>query len=167
MDHHLAQVNVSRLIAPLDSPVLADFMAALDEVNAEADHAPGFVWRLQTEDGNATSVQAFGWDAAGSHGVIVNLTVWRDVEALADYVFGGRHVQIMRRRREWFARAAEATTALWWLPATSLPTTGDAEARVRLLRAQGPTPAAFTFRMHFPPVDGAAVPAVDDWFCPA
>ena len=167
MDHHLAQVNVSRLIAPLDSPVLADFMAALDEVNAEADRAPGFVWRLQTEDGDATSVQAFGWDAAGSHGVIVNLTVWRDVEALADYVFGGRHVQIMRRRREWFARAAEATTALWWLPATSLPTTGDAEARVRLLRAQGPTPAAFTFRTHFPPVDGAAVPAVDDWFCPA
>lgn len=92
VDHHLAQVNVSRLLAPLDSRVLADFMAALDEVNAEADRAPGFVWRLQTEDGNATSVQAFGWDVAGSHGVIVNLTVWRDVESLAGYVFGGHHV---------------------------------------------------------------------------
>lgn len=73
----------------------------------------------------------------------------------------------MRRRREWFARAAEATSALWWLPAGSLPTTDDAEARIRLLRAQGPTPDAFTFRTHFPPVDGAAVRAADDWLCPA
>ncbi|WP_456600255.1 DUF3291 domain-containing protein [Blastococcus sp. SYSU DS0616] len=167
MDHHLAQVNVSRLLAPLDSPVLADFMAALDEVNAEADRAPGFVWRLQTEDGNATSVQAFGWDAAGSHGVIVNLTVWRDVESLAAYVFGGRHVQIMRRRREWFSRAAEATPALWWIPAGTLPTTDDAEARIRHLRAHGPTPEAFTFRTHFPPLEGAVAPSSDDWLCPA
>ena len=84
VDHHLAQVNVSRLLAPLDSPVLTDFVAALDEVNAEADRSPGFVWRLQTEDGNAIAVRAFGWDVGDSHGVIVNLTVWRDVQALAD-----------------------------------------------------------------------------------
>jgi hypothetical protein len=170
MEHHLAQVNVSRLLAPLDSPLLADFMAALDEVNAEADRSPGFVWRLQTEDGNATAVQAFGWDAGDSHGVIVNLTVWRDVEALADYVFSGRHVQIMRRRREWFQRAAEATTALWWVPAGSLPTTDDAEDRVRLLRAHGPTPAAFTFRQPFPPPGaptGVQAETSGDWLCPA
>jgi hypothetical protein len=170
MEHRLAQVNVSRLLAPLNSPLLADFMAALDEVNAEADRSPGFVWRLQTEDGNATAVRAFGWDAGDSHGVIVNLTVWRDVEALADYVFSGRHVQIMRRRREWFQRAAEATTALWWIPAGSLPTTDDAEDRVRLLRARGPTPAAFTFRQPFPPPGahtGVRAETSGDWLCPA
>jgi hypothetical protein len=170
VDHHLAQVNVSRLLAPLDSPLLADFMAALDEVNAEADRSPGFVWRLQTEDGNATAVRAFGWDVGDSHGVIVNLTVWRDVEALAGYVFGGRHLEVMRRRRTWFERAVEATTALWWVPAGSLPTTDDAEERVRLLRAHGPTPAAFTFRHPFPsPGTWSDVRAEssDDWFCPA
>lgn len=170
VDHHLAQVNVSRLLAPLDSPLLADFVAALDEVNAEADRSPGFVWRLQTEDGNATAVRAFGWDVGGSHGVIVNLTVWRDVESLAGYVFSGRHVEIMRRRRTWFERAAEATTALWWVPAGSLPTTDDAEDRVRLLRAHGPTPDAFTFRSPFPPPGthpDARVESSDNWLCPA
>lgn len=170
MDHHLAQVNVSRLLAPLDSRLLADFVAALDEVNAEADRAPGFVWRLQTEDGNATAVRGFGWDAGDSHGVIVNLTVWRDVEALAEYVFSGRHLEIMRRRRTWFQRAAEATTALWWVPAGTLPTTDDAEHRVRLLRVHGATPAAFTFRHLFPPPgapSGMRAEPSDDWLCPA
>ncbi|MDQ3450095.1 MAG: DUF3291 domain-containing protein, partial [Actinomycetota bacterium] len=76
MSFELAQVNVSRLLAPLDSPQLASFMAALDEVNAASDVAPGFLWRLQTKDGNATAVKAFGWDVAGSHGVIANLTTW-------------------------------------------------------------------------------------------
>jgi hypothetical protein len=89
MAFELAQINVSRLLAPLDSPLLADFVAALDEVNAAGDRAPGFVWRLQTEDGNATAVRAFGWDVGDSHGVIVNLTVWTSVEALADFVFSG------------------------------------------------------------------------------
>ena len=170
MDHHLAQVNVSRLLAPLDSPLLTDFVAALDEVNAEADRSPGFVWRLQTEDGNAIAVRAFGWDVGDSHGVIVNLTVWRDVQALADYVFSGRHLDVMRRRRTWFERAAEATTAPWWVPAGSLPTTDDAEDRVRLLRAHGPTPGAFTFHSPFPPPGtrpDASVESSDDWLCPA
>jgi hypothetical protein len=113
----LAQVNVSRLLTPLDSPLLAEFMAALDEVNASGDVAPGFCWRLQTEDGNATSVRAFGWDIGDSHGVIVNLTTWASVQALAEFVFSGQHLQVMRRRRQWFQRAVEPMTALWWVPA--------------------------------------------------
>jgi hypothetical protein len=89
MSYDLAQVNVSRLLAPLDSPLPADFMAALDEVNAEGDAAAGFLWRLQTEDGSATAVRAFGWDVGDSHGVIVNLTTWTSVQALGDFVFSG------------------------------------------------------------------------------
>lgn len=107
----LAQVNVSRLLAPLDSPVLAEFMAALDEVNAGGDAATGFRWRLQTEDGNATAVRAFGWDVGDSHGVIVNLTTWASVQALGDFAFSGQHLQVMRRRRLWFQRAVEPMTA--------------------------------------------------------
>lgn len=169
MTYELAQVNVSRLLYPLDSAELGPFMSALDEVNAEGDAADGFVWRLQTEDGNATAVRAFGWDVAGSHGVIVNLTVWRSVQALADFVFAGRHLEIMRRRREWFHRPVEATTALWWVPTDHRPSTAEAEDKVRLLRAAGPTPDAFTFRSVFGPPDADAevAPGRDDWFCPA
>jgi Domain of unknown function (DUF3291) len=158
-----------RLLAPLDSPLLADFVAALDEVNTAGDRAPGFVWRLQTEDGNATAIRAFEWDAAGSHGVIVNLTVWTSVEALAAFAFSGEHVEIMRRRRRWFARAAEATTALWWVPVGHRPSTDEAEDAVRHLRAHGPTLRAFTFRHPFPApdqVDGEVRYSVDPR-CPA
>ena len=169
--YHLAQVNIARLLAPLDSPQLADFVAALDPVNAAADAAPGFVWRLQTEDGDATSVRAFEWDEAGSAGVIINLTVWESVEALAAFAFSDPHVGVMRRRRAWFERMRESYLALWWIPAGTVPSTDDAEEAIRQLRAHGPTPAAFTLREHFPPPDVApgAGPraAPDDWMCPA
>ena len=108
VDYVLAQVNVARLRAPLDSPMLADFVADLDPVNATADAAPGFIWRLQTEDGNATSVRAFEWDAAGSAGVLVNMSVWESVQALAGFVYSGMHRQVLRRRRRWFEPMAEA-----------------------------------------------------------
>ena len=163
MGFDLAQVNVSRLLAPIDSPLLSDFVAALGEVNAAGDAAPGFRWRLQTEDGNATAVRAFGWDVGDSHGVIVNLTTWASVQALGDFVFSGQHLQVMRGRRQWFQRAVEPTTALWWVPAGHRPSTDEAEARVRHLRRYGPTPEAFTFRTSFPrPAEPAVAVPSDD-----
>ncbi len=147
----LAQVNIARLREPLDSAALADFMAALDPVNAEAESAPGFVWRLQAEDGNATSIQAFGWDESGSAGVIVNLSTWTSPEALRSYVYSGLHREILKRRREWFHHVAEATTALWWVPAGHRPTTAEAEDRVRSLRRFGPSATVFGLDGTFPP----------------
>ena len=170
MRYVLAQVNIGRLRAPLDSPQLAGFMAALDPVNAVADDAPGFEWRLQTEDGNATAVRAFEWDAAGSAGVIMNMSVWESVEALAAFVYSDTHRSVLRRRREWFQQMAEAYTAMWWIRRGTVPTTADAEARVRHLRAHGPTPHAFTLRQHFPPpgtADGAPRAGRPEWLCPA
>lgn len=170
MDYLLAQVNVGRLRAPLDSPALADFVAALDPVNAAADGAPGFVWRLQTEDGNATAVRAFEWDEAGSAGVIVNMSAWESVEALAAFVYAGPHRRVLSRRRQWFVPMAEAYTALWWIPPGGVPTTLDAEERVRHLRAHGPTRHAFTLREHFPPPGSAGPgprPGRSEWMCPA
>lgn len=169
-DYVLAQVNIARLRAALDSLVLAEFVAALDPVNADADTAPGFVWRLQTEDGNATAVRAFQWDQAGSAGVIVNMSVWESAEALAAFVYSGAHRQVMRRRRQWFVPIAQAYTALWWIPRGSPPTTVDAEERVRHLRAHGPAPYAFTLREHFPPPGGAGNErrgGRSEWTCPA
>lgn len=134
-------------------------MAALDPLNAAAEAAPGFIWRLQTEDGNATAIQAFGWDTAGSAGVIVNMSVWAGVEQLASYVYGDLHRQIMRRRREWFQLMREAYTTCWWVPAGHRPSTADAEERIRYLRAHGPTPHAFTLRASFRRPPPASRPA--------
>jgi Domain of unknown function (DUF3291) len=172
MTFQLAQVNVARLAAPLNDPVLADFVAALDPVNAAADQAPGFVWRLQTEDGNSTAIQAFTWDTAGSVGVIVNMSVWTDVEHLAAFVFGEMHRQVLRRRRQWFQSMREAHVACWWVAAGHRPTTGEAEDRVRHLRAHGPTARAFTLRSSYPPPgadqpEPRSVTGRADWLCPA
>jgi hypothetical protein len=145
----LAQVNIARLIEPLDSELLRDFVANLEPVNAVADSFPGFIWRLKTEDGDATSIKAFEWDAGDSAGVLVNMSKWQSVEALKEYVYKSSHVDVMRRRFEWFHKAAEATTVLWWVPAGHLPSTAEAEQRLQSLRDFGPTPRAFTLRVCF------------------
>jgi hypothetical protein len=162
--HHLAQVNVARLAAPLESEQLRPFVERLASVNALADAAPGFVWRLQTEEGDATAVRVFD-----DPEMIVNLSVWESLDALRAFVYRmPAHVEVLRRRREFFSRAAEDTVALWWIPAGTIPTVRQAEERLTLLRAIGPSPDAFTFRRSFPPPDEEPI-AVDDEreLCPA
>ena len=170
VDYVLAQVNVGRLVAPLDSPQLAGFVAGLGPVNAVADSAPGFVWRLQTEDGNATAIRAFEQDAEGADGgILINMSVWESVEALAAFVFGEPHLAVLRGRREWFERMKDAYTALWWIPRGHIPTVQEAEDRVKHLRVHGPTPQAFTLRVHFPRPDSGETGArwsPEDWTCP-
>lgn len=143
--HHLAQLNIARMRAPLDAPELADFVAGLPEINGLADAAPGFVWRLQDEMGDATSVQAFGAD------MLVNLSVWESLAALHGFVFQTEHASFMRRRREWFERMLEPSLVLWWIPIGTEPTVDDAKRALQALRRQGATPAAFDFRSPFPP----------------
>ncbi|MEU0163434.1 DUF3291 domain-containing protein [Streptomyces sp. NPDC006261] len=143
--HELAQVNIARLRSPLGSPQLKDFVAGLDPVNAVADQAEGFVWRLRSDSGNATDVPVFG-DAW----LIVNMSVWRDAEALTGFMYAGQHRELMSRRREWFEQVREAMTALWWVPAGERPTVADAEERLLHLREHGPTERAFTLRTRFP-----------------
>ena len=142
---HLAQLNIARLRAPLDSPELADFVAALDPINALADAAPGFVWRLQTEDGDATSIRAFD-----DHMLIVNMSVWESLDALSDFVYRSDHRAVMAGRRQWFDRMAEAYTVLWWVPAGHEPTVEEAKARLETLRRGGPSAEAFTFKAPWP-----------------
>src|ERR1700726_560985 len=120
MEYGLAQVNIGRLVAPLESPQLADFMAWLDPVNAGAAGPPGFVGRLQTEDGNSTALRAFEDDAEGSDGgILINMSVWESVDALAAFVYGDAHRAVLRRRREWFERLKDAYAALWWIARSS------------------------------------------------
>jgi len=149
--YELAQVNIARLKAPLDSPQLKDFVDNLGPVNADADAADGFVWRLQDDTGDATDIAVLGdsW-------LIINMSVWRDTDALNAYMYQGRHREMLSRRREWFERVREAMVALWWVPAGHHPTVAEAEERLLHLRANGPTPYAFTLRTSFPP--GASEP---------
>ena len=142
---HLAQVNIGRLRGPLDSPLLADFVSALAPINALADAAPGFVWRLQGDAGNATEFRFFD-----DQSIIVNMSTWESLEALSDYVYRSAHTEVMRRRKEWF-ESMPLYLALWWVPSGHRPSIPEAEARVRSLEHHGPTPFAFTFRQPFPP----------------
>jgi len=162
MAWHLAQFNIGRLRAPTDDPLLAEFMANLDRVNALAEATPGFVWRLQTEDGNATAIRPF------DDGLMaVNLSVWESLESLAEYVYRSAHTGFLRRRGEWFERLHDAHMVLWWVPAGTLPSVEDAMARLARLRRDGPNPDAFTFRRPFPQPGGVAITADERNVCPA
>ncbi len=164
--HHLAQLNVGRLRATTDSPVVAEFMAALDPINALAEASPGFVWRFQTDEGNATAVKAFDDDL-----LILNMSVWESMGALADYVYRSDHTSFLRRRREWFDKTDLPVVTMWWVPAGHVPTVAEALARMEHLKANGPSPFAFSFRQPYAPpdADGAAraQPADDRDACPA
>jgi Domain of unknown function (DUF3291). len=161
--YELAQLNIAVMKEPLESPRMADFVANLDRINALAESSPGFVWRFKTDEGNATALRPLGED------ILVNFSVWRDVQSLNKYVYGSAHVEIMRRRKEWFERMREAWVVLWWVPKGHRPTAAEAIARLELLRAKGPTKEAFTFKRAFLPPD-AAQPSAPFEFgdeCPA
>jgi heme-degrading monooxygenase HmoA len=159
---HLAQVNIATLAAPLDSSQLADFVAWLEPINALADSAPGFVWRLQTEDGDATAVRAYDDDR-----IIVNLSVWESLEALGDFVYRSRHADALRRRREWFETMRSSHLAMWWIRADAIPTVGEAVRRLQLLETRGASVDAFTFREPFAAPDAFTPAEADDgWLCP-
>ena len=143
MKHQLAQLNIARLLAPIDSPVLAEFVANLASINRLADEAEGFVWRLQTEDGDATAIDDFGDD------YLVNMSVWTDIASLHNFVYRSAHINIMVKRKSWFSRMDDAYSVLWWVPEGHKPSMEEARAKLELLRSQGPGPEAFTFRQPY------------------
>ena len=149
VQYHIAQYNIARLVAPLDDPRVAGFVDNLDRLNKLADAAPGFVWRHQDENGNST-----GTRVRGDPLIVINFTVWMTIESLFEYAYRSDHVEMYRRRREWFELLREAPLVLWWIPAGYIPSVEEGEERLDYLRAHGPTPHAFTFKQRFPsPVD--------------
>ena len=147
-DWHLAELNVATLRKPMEHPDTADFADNLDPVNEQAEAAPGFVWRLQDESGNAT-----GFKRDGDPLRILNLSVWDSIDSLRAFMFGGDHVSFMRRRREWFEKPTEPHFVMWWVPAGHEPTIEEAEERLARLQAEGPSRHAFTFTPTFDPPD--------------
>lgn len=143
---HLAELNVARAVAEVDGPVLAEFVGALEAINALADVAPGFVWRLAGADAGAPAAA----DAVDPR-LLLNLSVWTSAEALFDYVYKSQHTAFLVKRRQWFEKPAQAHMVLWWVPAGHRPTLAEAQERLELLRQQGPSAQAFTFKERFPP----------------
>lgn len=145
MAYHLAQINISRLLAPLDDPQIAGFVSQLDEINGLADEAPGFVWRLQSDSGNATDI-AYSDDPF----VIVNMSVWKNLEALRNFVYKSNHIGVFRDRASWFEKMDKPNYCLWWIPTGHIPSVAEGRERLEHYQANGATPYSFWFSQQFP-----------------
>jgi len=149
--YHLAQVNIGKLVAPLDSPVMADFVAQLDPINSLADQSEGFVWRLK----DATGVQAYDDPL-----ILVNMSVWESVEALRQFTYKTGHVGPLRDRLKWFEKPSQAHMAMWWVPAGHIPSVAEARDRLEYRRMRGDSAVAFSFSTPLPaPEEPSADPA--------
>jgi len=151
--YQLAQVNIGRLLAPLDDPQIAGFVAKLDEINALADKSPGFVWRLQSNEGNATNIRPYE-----DGRILLNMSVWASLEAYTDYVYKTAHREVMKLRRQWFERFDGPYTAVWWVSQGHIPTVAEAKERLEYLRTHGVSPFAFTPKNPFPPEENILDP---------
>jgi hypothetical protein len=145
MLHHLAQINIGRLIAPIDDPLIAEFAEGLAPVNALADQSPGFIWRLQSDSGNATDI-VFSEDPT----MLVNMSVWESLEALRNYTYRSEHVEFFRKRANWFQKLDKPHYCLWWVPAGHLPSVAEGRGRIEHYQKHGSTPFSFWFSQHFP-----------------
>ena len=148
---HLAQLNVARMRAPLDSERMSEFREFLAPINALAERQPGFIWRLSdAEGGDATSLETPFPDDM----VIVNLSVWREEASLRAFVYGTVHSYFVRERRRWFERMHTPHVAMWWVSPGTVPSLLDAKSRLDSVIEHGPTPRAFTLARGFGP-DGS------------
>ena len=145
MKFQIAQLNIAKAKAEMDMALMSDFVSRLDEINALADSAPGFVWRLQTEDGDATSLRVFDDPL-----VIVNMSVWTSIERLMEFVYRSSHVELIRDREAWFEKLGTLHQVLWWIPERHIPTMEEGKEKLELIREHGPSRQAFNFGKPFP-----------------
>ncbi|GHO49482.1 DUF3291 domain-containing protein [Ktedonospora formicarum] len=158
--YQLAQVNIGRMRAPLSDPLMEGFVNQLEPINALADNSPGFVWRLQSSEGDATSLRVYEDDM-----ILINLSVWSSLRELSDFIYASAHRDVMKQRRQWFERFEGVYIALWWVPEGHIPTAEEAKERLEHLQEHGPTSYAFTYKQPFAPADSpqaAPEPVTDE-----
>ncbi len=145
MEYHLAQVNTARMHADLDDPLMSGFVQRLDEINTLADCSKGFVWRFQTEEGDATYLRPFD-----DQQILFNMSVWETFDDLRNYVYASKHVELLKSKASWFTKLSEAHLALWWVKKGHLPTVDEALEKLHSLEANGPSSGVFTFAKPYP-----------------
>jgi hypothetical protein len=145
---HLAQINIGKVLYPVDDPRMAGFMDNLDKINTLAEATEGFVWRLKTDEGNATSIHAFDDPM-----LLLNISVWKDIDSLYRYAYKSEHGEFFARRREWFSKIDLPTPVLWWIDAGQIPSPEEAKERINYVAANGASPYAFTFKERYSSVE--------------
>ena len=143
---HIAQINIAAMRFALDHAEMAPFVARLERINALADGTPGFVWRLQDDNGDATAINAYA-----DENILINMSVWSRIEDLFEYSYQSAHVEVLRARQQWFTRLETAALALWWARAGDIPSVPEGVARLDHLRQHVPDAHALTFKQRFPP----------------
>jgi hypothetical protein len=147
--YQLAEINIAQMIGVnIDDPVMKEFKDNLDRVNALAESSPGFVWRLKDDSNNATA-----FDPYQNKQIIINISVWEDVQSLSDFTYKTFHTDFLKRRKEWFMKYGKAFVALWWMKKGEYPSLEEAVARLDHLQQNGPSAYAFDFKNPLPPSD--------------
>jgi hypothetical protein len=144
----IAQINIAKMKAPLESPIMADFVANLDRINGIAESSNGFVWRLKDENNNATSIKVFDDDY-----ILVNMSVWENIDALFNFAYKSQHAEIFKRREEWFDKMSEMHMAIWYIANDQYPPAAEGAKRLEHIREHGDTPYSFSFKKKFTPID--------------
>jgi hypothetical protein len=144
MNFYLAQINIAKMKAPIDSPLMAEFVENLDTINSLAEKSNGFIWRLKDESNNASSIKIYDDDF-----LIVNMSVWQNAESLFQFAYHSNHVNIFKKRKNWFEQMKEMHMALWYTSTDSVPTVTEAIERLDFLRLNGETPFSFTFKSKY------------------
>ncbi|GAA3515866.1 DUF3291 domain-containing protein [Aquimarina addita] len=140
----LAQINIAEMLAPIDDPIMKDFVNNLDRINQLAEESNGFMWRLTGEDDNATAITVFD-----NVFLIINMSVWENTETLYDFVYKTAHREILQRKKEWFHKLPRMHMAFWYIESGHHPTPEEAKERLYYLQEHGETPYAFTFKSKF------------------
>ena len=145
-NYHLAQMNIATALYDMEDPRMTGFVNKLDEVNALAEQAPGFVWRLQSDSGSAVDIKVYD-----DPNIIINMSVWEDADSLFEYTYHTDHVRVFADRAKWFHNHNKVPAlVLWWVPAGRLPDEQEGKDKLEHLRAHGPSPEAFTLKKRFP-----------------
>ncbi len=143
--YHLAQINIAQAKDSMESPVMAGFVERLDQINQLAEQSKGFVWRLKTEQGDATGIKAFEDER-----LIINLSLWQNLDSLKYYVYQSMHIELIQHRKNWFNKMNSKQLALWWIPEGSIPTIDEGKRKLQYLQNHGPSASVFTFAKPYP-----------------
>ena len=146
MEYNLAQVNIADMVADLDDPVMSGFVQRLDEINKLADSSLGFVWRFQSDEGDATYLRPYE-----NKNILFNMSVWESLETLKAYVYNSAHLELLRSKKNWFHKPGMPHMALWWIPKGYIPDVNEGLGKIKIINEKGACEEAFTFNRPFSP----------------